>query len=65
MTATETTVTITVPHFKSARLIRVIECVTVEGDGTPTSPARQVTTYTDLDGNVLAIHDPISERART
>jgi hypothetical protein len=61
----EPTVTITVPNFRSARLVRVIECRTLEGDGTPQSPAREVTTYTDLDGNVLAVHDPISESART
>jgi hypothetical protein len=50
-------------NFRSVRLIRVIECVTLEGAGTPDSPARQVTTYTDLDGNTLAVHDPIVEAA--
>jgi len=47
----------------SARLVRVIEVVTKRGAGIPADPVRDVTTYYDEDGKLLAEADPYAEIA--
>ena len=42
------------PETKSAKVISVIETVTLAGDGTDESPLYEVKQYWDTDGNLLA-----------
>ena len=49
------------PNFqetKSARVIQVIETVSLAGDGTDESPLYEVHQYWTLDGDLLAKNDP-------
>ena len=43
---------------KSARVIQVIETVTLAGDGTDANPVYEVHQYWTLDGDLLAKNDP-------
>lgn len=47
-------------NYRGCRVIEVIECVTLEGEGVEGSPLREVRTYTDLNGNILARVDPVA-----
>ena len=52
------------PNFqetKSARVIQVIETVSMAADGTDTNPAYEVHQYWTLDGDLLAKNDPFSQ----
>jgi len=52
------------PNFqetKSARVIQVIETVSLAGDGTDTNPVYEVHQYWTLDGDLLAKNDPFSQ----
>ena len=52
------------PNFqetKSARVIQVIETVSLAGDGTDTNPVYEVHQYRTLDGDLLAKNDPFSQ----
>ena len=52
------------PNFqetKSARVIQVIETVSLAGDGTDTNPVSEVHQYWTLDGDLLAKNDPFSQ----
>ena len=52
------------PNFqetKSARVIQVIETVSLAGDGTGTNPVYEVHQYWTLDGDLLAKNDPFSQ----
>lgn len=52
------------PNFqetKSARVIQVIETVSLAGDGTDTNPVYEVHQYWTLDGDLLAKNDPSSQ----
>ncbi len=44
--------------FRSSKVIRVIETVVCEGDGSSENVYRAVSYYHDLDGNLLATYDP-------
>ena len=44
---------------KSARVIQVIETVTLAGDGTDANPVYEVHQYWTLDGDLLAKNDQI------
>ena len=46
---------------KSARVIQVIETVTLAGDGTDANPVYEVHQYWTLDGDLLAKTDPFSQ----
>lgn len=48
-------------NYRDSKVIEVIVTVTLEGNGTPESPCREVHTYTDLEGNLLARHDPMPD----
>lgn len=45
----------------SARVIQVIETVTLRGIGTEEDKCREVKQYWDFDGNLLAEYDPCKE----
>ena len=45
----------------SARVIQVIETVTLAGDGTDANPVYEVHQYWTLDGDLLAKNDPFSQ----
>ena len=45
----------------SARVISVIETVSVIGKGTPDNPSRHKMQYWSLDGKLLAEHDSIND----
>ena len=52
------------PNFqetKSARVIQVIETVSLAGDGTDTNPVYEVHQYWTLDDDLLAKNDPFSQ----
>lgn len=52
------------PNFqetKSARVIQVIETVSLAGDGTDESPLYEVHQYWTLDGDLLAKNDLFSQ----
>ena len=52
------------PNFqetKSARVIQVIETVSLAGHGTDTNPVYEVHQYWTLDGDLLAKNDPFSQ----
>lgn len=46
---------------KSARVIQVIETVSLAGDGTDADPVYEVHQYWTLDGDLLAKNDPFSQ----
>lgn len=46
---------------KSARVIQVIETVTLAGDGTDANPVYEVHQYWTLDGDLLAKNDQFSQ----
>lgn len=46
---------------KAARVIQVIETVTLAGDGTDANPVYEVHQYWTLDGDLLAKNDPFSQ----
>ena len=46
---------------KSARVIQVIETVTLAGDGTDANPVYEVHQYWTLDGDLLAKNDTFSK----
>lgn len=46
---------------KAARVIQVIETVTLAGDGTDAHPVYEVRQYWTLDGELLAKNDPFSQ----
>ena len=46
---------------KSARVMQVIETVSLAGDGTDANPVYEVHQYWTLDGDLLAKNDPFSQ----
>lgn len=50
------------PHMncRDAKVIQVVQVVTLEGEGLDGDPARLVTNYFDLDGKWLAVNDPFA-----
>jgi len=49
------------PHFRSAKVIQVIEVVTLEGNRPNDPLAREVKRYLTLSGETLATNDPCDE----
>jgi len=45
--------------MKTARVIQVIETTSTIGEGIPENIMRTITEYWDLEGNLLATHDPV------
>lgn len=52
---------LTAKPTSSAKVITVIETVSVIGSGTPENPLRHMTRYWSLDGDLLAEHDTITD----
>lgn len=48
-------------RFRGSQVMEVVRTVICEGDGTEENVAREVTYYSDVDGNLLAKVDPIEE----
>lgn len=49
----------------SARVIRVIETISIRGRGTDDDICRMVTQYWDFKGNLLAENDPCATESET
>jgi len=45
----------------SAKVITVIETISVIGSGTPDNPLRHMIRYWSLDGDLLAEHDTVND----
>ena len=43
----------------NARLVCLIETVSLKGAGTEKDPVREVNQYWDFEGNLVAVNDPI------
>lgn len=44
-----------------ARVLNVIQTISIKGDGTEKDPVRYIYQYWDFDGNLLAEHDTIND----
>lgn len=53
------------PHFRSAKVIWVIEVSTLEGNRPNDPLAREVIRYLSLDGKLLATNDPCDGKEPT